>query len=64
MGKIKYVAALLLAVACVGLQQAKADFVTYDLSQGNPAIFGYTGAYAMVTFNRTDSTHAAVRSPR
>ena len=60
MGKIKYMAALLIAVACVGLQQAKADLVTYYLSQGNPAISGYTGSYATATVNRTDSTHATI----
>jgi len=36
MGKIKYIAALLIAVACVGLQQAKA--VTDTVTQGNPPI--------------------------
>jgi VPDSG-CTERM motif len=60
MGKIKYIAVLLIAVACVGLQQAKADLVTYYLTQGNPAISGYTGSYATVTVNRTDSTHATI----
>jgi VPDSG-CTERM motif len=37
MGKIKYIAALLIAVACVGLQQAKADLVP-TVTQGNPPI--------------------------
>jgi hypothetical protein len=60
MGKIAYIAALLIAAACVGLQQAKADLVTYYLSQGNPGISGYTGSYATTTVNRTDSTHATI----
>jgi len=60
MGKIKYIAALLIVVACVGVQRAKADLVTYYLSQGNPAISGYTGSYATATVNRTDSTHATI----
>ncbi len=60
MGKIKYIAALLIAVACVGLQQAKADLVTYYISQGNPAISGYTGPYGTVAVNRTNSTHATI----
>jgi hypothetical protein len=38
MGKIKYIAAILIAVACVGLQQAKAAFVTNPVTQGNPPI--------------------------
>jgi VPDSG-CTERM motif len=38
MGKIKYIAALLIAVACVGLQQAKADLVSNTVTQGNPTI--------------------------
>jgi hypothetical protein len=33
MGKIKYIAALLIAVACVWLQQAKADLVTGPVTQ-------------------------------
>jgi len=60
MGKIEYIAALLIAVACVGLQQAKADTFTFNLSQGNPTISGYTGSYATATVNRTDSTHATI----
>jgi len=60
MGKIKYIAALLIAVACVGLQQAKADLVTYTVTQGNPAISGYTGPYGTVAVIRTDSTHATI----
>jgi hypothetical protein len=60
MGKIKYIAALLIAVGCVGLQQAKADLVTYYLTQGNPAISGYTGPYATVAVNKTDFTHATI----
>jgi hypothetical protein len=60
MGKIKCIAALLIAVACVGLQQAKADSFSFNLSVGNSAISGYPGPYASVTVNRTDSTHATI----
>jgi hypothetical protein len=60
MGKIKYIAALIIAVACIGLQQGKADSVTYYLTQGNPGISGYTGPYATVAVNRTDSTNATI----
>jgi hypothetical protein len=60
MGKIKYIAPLLIALACVGLQQAKADSISFNLSAGNSAISGYTGPYATVTVNRTSSTSATI----
>jgi hypothetical protein len=60
MNKIKYIAAVLIAIAGLGLQQAKADSFSFNLSAGNPAISGFTGPYAMVTVNRTDSTHATI----
>ena len=60
MGKIKYIAALIIAVACIGLQQGRADSVTYYLTQGTPGISGYTGPYATVAVNRTDSTNATI----
>ena len=60
MGKVKYIAALLVAVACVALQQAKADSITYYVGQGNSAVSGYTGPYASVTVNRTSSTGATI----
>jgi len=60
MGKIRYIAALLIAVALVGLQQAKADTFSFNLGVGNPAISGYPGPYVSVTVNRTNSTHATI----
>jgi VPDSG-CTERM motif len=60
MGKIKYIAALLIAVACIGLQQGKADSISFNLSVGNSAISGYTGPYASVTVNRTSGTTATI----
>jgi hypothetical protein len=60
MGKIKYIATLLIAVACVGLQQAKADSISFNLSVGNSAISGYTGPYASVTVNRMSVTTATI----
>ena len=60
MGKIRYIAALLIAVASVGLQQAKADTFSFNLGVGNPAISGYPGPYVSVTVNRTNSTHATI----
>lgn len=61
MGKIKYIAALLIAVACGGLQQTRADSITYYLTQGTPAITSHTGPYATVVVNRADFTHATIR---
>jgi hypothetical protein len=58
--KIKYIAAGLVAIAGLGLQQAKADTFSFNLSVGNPAISGYPGPYASVNVNRTNSTHATI----
>jgi hypothetical protein len=60
MDKIRYIAALLIAVACVGLQQAKADSISFNLSVGNSAISSYPGPYVSVTVNRTSSTSATI----
>ena len=60
MGKIRYIAALLIAVGSVGLQQAKADTFSFNLGVGNPAISGYPGPYVSMTVNRTNSTHATI----
>jgi hypothetical protein len=60
MNKIKYIAAVLIAVAGFGLPQAKADTFSFNISVGNPAISGYPGPYASVLVNRTDSTHATI----
>jgi hypothetical protein len=60
MNKIKYIAAVLIAIAGLGLQQAKADTFSFNLSAGNPAISGFTGPYATVTVNRTSTTTATI----
>jgi hypothetical protein len=60
MNKIKYIAAVLIAIAGVGLQQAKADTISFNLTVGNAAIAGNPGPYATVTVNRTDTTHATI----
>jgi VPDSG-CTERM motif len=60
MKKLKYIAPILIAVACFGLQQAKADIMSFDLVSGNSAISGYPGPYATVSINRTDATHATI----
>jgi len=51
MKKLKYIVPILIAVACVGLQQAKADVFNFQLSQGNTALTagGFTGPYANVS---------------
>jgi VPDSG-CTERM motif len=58
--KIKYLAAVLVTIVGLGLQQAKADSISFNLSAGNSAISGYTGPYASVTVNRTSSTSATI----
>ena len=60
MNKVKYIAAVLIALAGLGLQRA--DAIQYSLSNGNPALTGagFTGPYATVTVNLVNSTHATV----
>src|SRR6266480_2932440 len=58
MNKIKYIAAILIAIAGLGLQQANA--FTSDLNAGNTAIAGFTGPYGTVTINLENSTTATV----
>ena len=50
MKKLKYIAPVLIAVVCFGLQQAKAT-TTYSLGQGNSAISGFPAPYGSVTVN-------------
>ena len=47
MNKLKYIAAVLIAIAGLGLQQANA--FTSDLNAGNSGISGFTGPYGTVT---------------
>jgi hypothetical protein len=60
MNKLKYIAAVLIAIAGLGLQQAKADTTSFDLTVGNSAISGFSGPYATVLINRTSSTSATI----
>jgi hypothetical protein len=60
MNKIKYIAAVVIAIAGLGLQQAKADIISFNLGTGNAAIAGFPGPYANVQVNRTDATHATI----
>jgi VPDSG-CTERM motif len=63
MNKLKYIVAVLIALAGLGLQQAKADTI-YSLSVGNSALTGaspsFTGPYGTVDVHLVDSTHATV----
>src|SRR2546430_17707944 len=52
MKKLKYLAPILTAVACLGLQQAKADVVSYALATGNDPSLG-TGPFGTVTVSLT-----------
>jgi hypothetical protein len=60
MNKIKYIVPVLIAIAGLGLQQAKADQFIFDLGTGNPAISGFPGPYAHVVVSRTSSTTAII----
>jgi hypothetical protein len=60
MKKLKYIAPILMGVACFGLQQVKADNFSFDLDSGNSAISGSTGPYARVSINTTGSNTATV----
>jgi hypothetical protein len=59
MKKLKYLAPILIAVACLGLQHAKADTQPYSLTTANDSGLG-TGPFGSVLVNLTDSTHATI----
>jgi hypothetical protein len=46
----KYILPVLIAIACLGLQQARADFIDYSLSTGNDPGLG-TGPFGTVDIN-------------
>jgi VPDSG-CTERM motif len=59
MKKLKYIAPLLIAVACLGFQQAKADTVNYSLGTANdPALGG--GPFGNVLVNLTAPNTATI----
>jgi hypothetical protein len=60
MNKIKYIAAIVIAIAGLGLQQAKADVFTSSLNVGNSGISAFTGPFGTVTVTLIDSTHASI----
>jgi hypothetical protein len=58
--KIKYIAPVLIAIACLGLQQAKADVFTSSLNVGNSGISSFSGPFGTVSITLTSSTTATV----
>jgi VPDSG-CTERM motif len=58
MNKIKYIAAVLIAVAGFGLQQAKADFIS-TLNVGNSSLSGISGPFGTVTVSLDVATQTA-----
>jgi hypothetical protein len=60
MKNLKYIPAVLIAIAGLGLQQAKADTFSFNLSNPNTAISSYPGPYASVLVNRTSTTSATI----
>ena len=58
MNKLKYILPVLIAIACFGLQQVKADVYSFDLTGAN--FGGFTGPYATVTVDRTSTTTATI----
>ena len=59
MKKLKYLAPILIAVACLGLQQAKADQVNYTLTTANDSGLG-TGPFGTVNVNLTVPNMATI----
>jgi VPDSG-CTERM motif len=59
MKKLKYIAPILIAVACLTFQQAKADIVNYKLTTGNISGLG-TGPFGNVNVNLTSNTTATI----
>jgi len=56
MNKLKYIAAVLIALAGLGLQQAKADTFTSVLNFGNSAISGFPAPYGTVSVSLVGQT--------
>jgi VPDSG-CTERM motif len=59
MKKLKYIAPILIAVACLGLQHAKADTQLYTLVTANDAGLG-TGPFGTALVDLTSSTTATI----
>jgi hypothetical protein len=55
MKRLKYILPVLIAIACLGLQQAKA-ITTYSLGAGNSAISGYPAPYGSASVSLVGNT--------
>jgi protein with PEP-CTERM/exosortase system signal len=55
MKKLKYISPVLIAIVCLGLQQAKA-VTTYSLGAGNSAISGYPAPYGSASVTLVGNT--------
>ena len=58
--KLKYIALIMIGIAGLGLQQAKADVFTSSLDTGNTGISSYTGPFGTVTIDLQNPTTALV----
>jgi hypothetical protein len=59
MKKLKYIPPVLIAIACLGLQQANA-ITTYSLGAGNSAISGYPAPYGSATVTLLTGNTASI----
>jgi FlaG/FlaF family flagellin (archaellin) len=60
MRKLVLVCAVMMAFTLVFVSPAHADVTSYDITVPNSALSGYTGPYAHLDINLTDSTHATI----
>jgi hypothetical protein len=56
----KIAASLIACLCALATQSVKANSINYTLNTPNTSISGYTGPYATVNVNLTDSTHATI----
>ena len=56
MNKLKYIAAVVIGIAGLGLQQAKADVCSFNLTTGNTGLNGFSGPFVNVTINQVGNT--------
>jgi hypothetical protein len=52
--------ALAIFLLTLGASSAAADTTTFTINQGNAALSGFSGPFATVTVDRSDSTHATI----
>ena len=58
--KSLFLAPVITSLLALVAQPTKADVISFTLSLGNIAINSFSGPYANVSVNRTDSTHATI----